>query len=161
MSALRTQGTELFFVSPEGSDGGEVVKVVCVTSIDGLSSPIDQVEVTCLEDQDRQYVPGLKTPGAMQFGVNFDPQEDSHVVLHELYRDNITTKFVIGLSDGTSSPTLDSDGDFDLPTDRSWITFEGYISDYPFSFALNNVVASTIGVQVSGPVVPVRKVVAP
>ena len=36
------------------------------------------------------------------------------------------------------------------PTSRSWILFEGFMNSYPFSFALNAVATSTVGIQVSG-----------
>jgi hypothetical protein len=51
--------------------------------------------------------------------------------------------------------------DFDLPNTRTWITFEGYMNSFPFSFALNDVVKSTVGIQVSGDPVFVPKVIAP
>ena len=42
-----------------------------------------------------------------------------------------------------------SGNEFNLPTTRSWISFDGYISDLPFDFALNAVVSSNISIQVS------------
>ncbi|MCQ9186193.1 hypothetical protein KMT30_45610, partial [Streptomyces sp. IBSBF 2953] len=54
-----------------------------------------------------------------------------------------------------------SEIDFDLPNTRTWITFEGYMNSFPFSFALNDVVKSTVGIQVSGDPVFVPKVIAP
>lgn len=50
--------------------------------------------------------------------------------------------------------------DFDLPNTRTWITFEGYMNSFPFSFALNDVVKSTVGIQVSGDPVFVPKTIA-
>ena len=56
--------------------------------------------------------------------------------------------------DPGTPPTIitDSSGeyDFDLPDTRSWIVFDGFMNSYPFSFAQNTVVTSTIGIQVSG-----------
>lgn len=49
--------------------------------------------------------------------------------------------------------TTNSDGDyiFDTPpTSRSWILFEGFMNSFPFSFAQNASVTSTVGIQVSG-----------
>ncbi|WP_422126135.1 phage tail tube protein [Vibrio anguillarum] len=37
------------------------------------------------------------------------------------------------------------------------MTFEGFMNSYPFSFALNAVVSSTVGIQVSGDPVLVPK----
>ena len=145
--AKKTQGTELWFIDPEGD---VLTKVGCVTNITGLTAARDQIETTCLEDEARSYEAGLATPGAAQFGINFDPADESHVRLHELYVEGLNVAFALGWSDGKGiAPTTDS-SDFVLPATRSWITFDGFISDLPFDFAQNAVVASTVSVQVSG-----------
>lgn len=144
--AKKTQGTNLYLID---TDGTTLITVGCVTSISGITASRDQIETTCLEAQARSYEAGMLTPGAANFGINVDPADASHVRLHELYAEGASLKWALGWSDGTAAPTI-SGGDFVLPTTRSWITFEAYISDYPFEFALSAVVASTIAVQVSG-----------
>lgn len=145
--AKKTQGTELWFIDPTGD---VLTKVGCVTSINGLTAARDQIETTCLEDQARSYEPGLATPGAAQFGLNFDPSDASHVRLHELYVAGTNDiPFVIGWSDGTDAPTTDS-SNWVLGSTRSWIDFVGFVSDLPFDFSQNAVVASTVSIQVSG-----------
>ena len=37
-----------------------------------------------------------------------------------------------------------------LPTSRAWITFEGFMNSYPFSFPLGGLITSNVGIQVSG-----------
>jgi hypothetical protein len=144
--AIKAQGTEVFFIDPVGD---VVTKVVCATAITGLTAARDQIETTCLDDQARTYEAGLATPGAAQVTIAADPAEPSHVRLHELYVEGITVPWAIGWSDGMGiAPTADS-SDFVLPATRSWVTFEGYISDYPFEFALNSMVTSTMAIQVS------------
>ena len=69
-----------------------------------------------------------------------------------------TLKWAVGWADGTSVPTLDSSGDFDLPTDRTWFVFEGYVSDFPFDFAANTVVTTQAAIQRSGGSAWIRKV---
>lgn len=146
--ARKTQGTMLYYVDPADDS---VVRVVCVTSVGGLTAPIDQVETTCLEASARTYIPGLATPGAMTFGINFDPQDASHIRLHELYASKAQDiVFALGFEGSTAAPTVDTDGDFVFPTDRDFITWTGYFSDFPFDVQLNSVWQSTIGVQVSG-----------
>lgn len=154
--AIKTQGTSLYALDPED---GTVLEVGCITSLDGISSPKDQVEVTCLQDNARSYVAGLETPGTATFTIYTDTSDDSHVRLHELYKLGENMRFAVGWSDGTEAPTAATD-DFTLPDTRSWITFEGYLSDYPFSFATNSVVSSDISVQISGEVSMIAKVPA-
>jgi hypothetical protein len=145
--AIPTQGTDMFAIDPED---GSLIEVGCVTSIDGIDTTIEQIETTCLSAMARTYIAGLATPGSATFGINTDPSDPSHIRLHQIKTAGDTIKWAIGWSDGTSNPTVGSDGDFDLPSTRSWITFEGFINSFPFSFAQNSVVQSTVGIQISG-----------
>jgi len=152
--ARKTQGTMLYTVDPYDDS---ILVVGCVISIDGIDTTLDQIETTCLSSAARTYEAGLATPGSASFGINFDPSDASHVRLHELKVAGTTLPWAVGFSDGTAPPTVDSDGDFVLPTTRSWIDFEGFMNSYPFSFALNAVVTSTVGIQISGePVVTAK-----
>lgn len=150
----KSQGTELYYIDPET---GDVVQVGCVTSIDGIDTSIDQIETTCLESLARTYEAGLATPGAANFGINVDPSEEGHVRLHQLKVAGTTLKWALGWSDGTGTPPTESSGEFALPENRSWITFEGFMNSFPFNFALNSVVQSTVGIQISGEPVLVPK----
>lgn len=150
--AMKTQNSQLFTIDPED---GTVLRITCVTSIDGIDSTIEQIETTCLEGDSRTYDSGLATPGAATFGIQTDPRDGSHVRLHQLKTAGITLPWALGWSDGKEiEPTAvqDSNGnyDFDLPETRTWITFNGFMNSFPFSFALNAVVTSTVGIQVSG-----------
>lgn len=145
--AVKTQGTDLYFVDPYDDS---ITKVGCVTSITGVNAARDQIEVTCLDSAARVYEAGLGAPGAATFGINFDPTDTSHVRLHEIYVAGTKIEWALGWSDGTAAPTsVDSDGEFVLPATRSYISFNGYISDLPFDFSLNAVVSSSVSVQVS------------
>lgn len=144
--AKKTQGTELYFIDP---DGFVVTKVGCITAMSGLSAGRDQIETTCLDDTARTYESGMATPAAAQFTIQFDPSDSSHVRLHELYVSGTTLDWALGWSDGTAAPTSDSTA-FDAPATRSWLLFEGYVSDLPFDFGLNAVVQSQVSIQVSG-----------
>lgn len=151
MSVL-SQGTHVYFSNPLASGGPEVVRVECATTFDAGGNPKDQIEDTCLEDSSRSYRPGLRTPGTASIGLNSDPENDSHIALYDLFSDpsNPEVQWAVGWSDGTDAPTLDSNGDFDLPDTRTWFVFRGYVSDFPFSFAQNTVVTSEVSVQKSG-----------
>jgi hypothetical protein len=115
-----------------------------------VSTTNEQVETTCLEAQVRTYIAGLSTPGTATFGLNVDTSDSTHVRLHQLKVLGVTLPWAIGWSDGTADPVVDSAGEFDLAATRSWIDFEGFMTDYPFNFAQNSVVQSTVGIQISG-----------
>lgn len=152
--AIKTQGTNLYTIDP---DDGSVIEVGCVTSIDGIDVTVEQVETTCLNSLERTYVAGLGTPGTATFGINFDTEDASHVRLLELKNAGTDLQWAIGWSqdpDTAPSSVQDSAGEWvfaePLPTSRGWLLFEGFMNSFPFSFAQNAVVTSTVGIQVSG-----------
>lgn len=152
--AITSQGTKLYVIDPSNDT---VLTVGCPTNIDGIDSTVGQNETTCLGDTTRTYMAGLATPGAATFTINFDPADASHVRLHALKVAGTTLTWAVGMSDGTAAPTFYTNGDFDLPTSRSWIQFNGFMTSYPFTFALDTPVTSTVGIQVSGdPVLTVK-----
>lgn len=155
--SILAQGTKIYFIDP---DDDSVVQVNCATTFSPGGAPADQIEDTCLEDFERSFQPGLRTPGQATMGINADPRNASHIRLHELSEENPqpTLKWAVGWSDGTADPTVDSSGDFVLPTTRTWFTFQGYVADFPFDFAQNTVVTSTISIQRSGGSAWVKKV---
>ena len=66
--------------------------------------------------------------------------------------------FTGGAGTGASATvSLAAGGDFDLPPTRTWFTFQGYVADFPFTFAQNTVVASTVSIQRSGGSAWIRK----
>ena len=155
---IKSQGTDLYTIDPAT---GALLDVGCITSLDGIDTAIDQIETTCLNSLSRTYEAGLATPGAATFGLQFDPAEVNHVRLHQLKTAGTPLKWAIGFSDGTAAPTTgtDSAGDdeFVLPPTRSWLVFDGYMNSFPFTFGLNTMVTSTVGIQVSGEPVLIPK----
>lgn len=145
--ASKTAGVVLYTMDPADDS---VLVVGCVTAISGIDSTLEQLETTCLSNTTRTYVAGLATPGAASFTINFDPADASHVRLHALKVAGTTLPWAVGFSDGTAPPTTATAGEFTLPTTRSWIAFDGFMNSYPFEFALNAVVTSTVGIQISG-----------
>jgi hypothetical protein len=145
--SMKSQGTSLYLIDPSNR---ELIKVGCATSVTGISGSRDQLEDTCLEDLiSRSYKAGLESPGNAQFTINFDVADESHVDLNEIEASGAVAHWAIGWSDGSAPPTVDTNGQFDLPTTRSWLTFDGYISNLPFDFGLNKLVTSQIGVQMT------------
>lgn len=155
---IKTQGTQLYAIDPADKS---LLTVSCVTSIDGIDSQLDQNETTCLEDLDRTYEAGLGTPGTVSFGIQTDTSNPAHVRLHQLKQAGTSLQWALGWSDGVDvAPTVDSSGDFNLPTSRSWIRFEGYMNSFPFSFQQNARVTSNVSIQMSGKEVLIPKVVS-
>ena len=150
--SILSQGTNVYVLDP--NDGTPaVLKIECATSLSPGGDPSDQIEDTCLEAFERSYKAGLRTPGQATMGINADPDNESHLTLYGLSRENPAPvlKFAIGWSDGTDAPTLNVGEDgFELPATRTWFTFQGYISDFPFDFTQNTVVTTEVSIQRSG-----------
>jgi len=155
MGSKVAQGTQVYFIDP---DSNAVVKIPKITTLSPGGSPADQLEDTSLESGVRTYLRGLRTPGQGAATLFPDPDVAAHYRLFELSVGDANTnlQFAIGWSDGVDiNPTADSNG-FVLPVDsndkytRSWILFEGYVSDFPFDFAINSIVTSAVTIQRSG-----------
>ena len=149
MSKL-TQGTQIYLVDPADSS---ILEIQCATTFNPGGAPRDQLDDTCLADSEASSKPGLRRPGQATIGINSDPENDSHIRLHELSEDdtNAIVQFAVGWSDGTAAPTsVDSAGNFVLPTTRTWFTFAGYVADFPFDFSLNTLVTTQVTIQRSG-----------
>ena len=152
MSKL-SQGSQLYVIDPRGSDP-VVLAIECITGFNPGGSPKSQIEDTCLEETIAMtYRAGLMAPGQATVNLNADPENASHIALHELFVDPTIENlhWVLGWSDGKDiAPTIASDGDFNLPTTRTWFLFDGYIADFPFDHQANAVVATVASIQRSG-----------
>ena len=154
MASVKTQGSQLYFIADNDLDVPTIYKLACATNMSGLSAPREQIETTCMESSTREYVSGLGTPGQFTVTVNFDPSEESHLKLYEMWRDNIdNTLFAIGMGGPVAvDPTLDSTGEgMVYPTTRTFVEFDGYVVDVPLEGALNSVWTSAMPIQISGP----------
>ena len=146
---LSTKGTELYFLFTDSS-GTSVVKLGCPKGIQGLGGSKSQIDTTCLDSEEMEFSPGMGSPGAVTVNIDFDPTKISHRDLVEMDENDTITTWIIGLSDGTALPTVDSAGTVTYPATRTYIEFEGYIADLPLDFAVNQNVQSAASIQRSG-----------
>lgn len=152
---IRTQGSELYTVDALTSSVASVLKFACPTGITGLGGAADQIEDTCLDDlSDKTYKRGLGNPGQVSVPFNFIPENGSHQILFDLQESGEVLPWLIGLSDGTGAPTLDTDDSLIAPNDRTSLAFDGYVSDINLDIATNEIVRGTLTIQRSGPVTP-------
>lgn len=145
--AVKSQGTHLFFVNPTGN---VVTKMDCPTSVSGLGGAADEIEVTCLDATTKGFVQGLKNADSLSIPFNFDPAYASQETLIDLYQAGTTIQWMLALSDGTTTPTADSAGDFTALTSRTNFVFDGYIENLNFEIATNDVVRGTLSVKRAG-----------
>lgn len=150
---IKTQGTELFVVDTLTSSVAAVLKFSCPTGITGLGGAADQIESTCLDAlEDKSFVRGLGTPGQVNVPFNFIPSNASHQTIMDMKADGSNFNWMIGFSDGTSDPTLDTDDTFIAPSGRTSAEFNAYIADVTIDVATNEIVRGTMLLQRSGAV---------
>ncbi|WP_444931509.1 phage tail tube protein [Microbulbifer sp. ZKSA004] len=147
MSQL-AQGTNIYFIDPADDS---VQKVTGVNSFNPGGNPADQLDDTSLEDLDKKFKRGLRTPGQASVGLKIDSQNAVHKRLHELSQDDTvdSIQWAVGWSDGSEAPTVTT-GEWTLPSTRTWFTFEGYVADFPFDFQQNTLVTGEMSIQRSG-----------
>ena len=156
---VKTQGTELFTVDALSSSVASVLKFECPTGITGLGGAADQLETTCLDTVgDKEFTGGLGNPGQVSVPFNFIPRSGSHQILFDLKESAEVMPWMIGLSDGTGTPTLDSNDDLvpQASPARTSIYFKGYVADLNIDIATNEIVRGSLTIQRSGSPVPYR-----
>lgn len=163
--AKLTKGTQIYFIDP---DNDSVVEVTGVETFNPGGAPADQIETTTLTSVAKEFMRGMRTPGQASLDILADPTNSSHLRLHELALDDTieSVPFAIGWSDGTTAPSYDSDGGFDLSLDsdgystlRTFFTFDAYVADFPFDFSVNSVVKSSVSLQRTGTAEWIKKAV--
>lgn len=148
--SIKTQGTQIYFIDPADDS---VVKVGCPTGADISGRSKEDIDDTCLEADDRTFKAGLRNPGSFAMPINIDPADATHVRLIELDESGDSLKWAVGLSDGKDiPPTVNSVGEFVLPTTRSWRDFEGYIQEFSESYSANSVITAQLAIKISGAV---------
>ena len=106
MSKL-TQGTHIFFLNTTGQTP-EVVKVDCATSFNPGGDPAGELDDTCLDSNEMEYVAGMRNPGTASLGIRPDGDYDSHMTMWNLSRMNPSPAmdWAVGWSDGKATPGI-------------------------------------------------------
>lgn len=149
---VRTQLTELFFVTTIPESDPIVVKLSCPTGVTGVGGGAkDQLEDTCLDTVgDKTFKAGLGSPSPISVPFNFIPSSVSHQVLFALKASGVVIPWMVSLSDGTAIPTLNSDAGMDAPALRTSASFLAYVSEVNIDIATNEIVRGTLSLQRSG-----------
>lgn len=162
--AFKTQGTQLYVINIATD---EMVEYDCVTSISGIDSTVDQIDVSCIKAADATFVAGRSTPGTVSIETTFDPRLADTVKLYEWKQSGADLRFAVvfgeedpltgGIKDAADAdqPTVDTTTEagnpiFEIPESRYAIVFDGYQSAFPLNVQQNDVIRSTVTVQISG-----------
>ena len=142
----KTQGLSLFFQK----SASLIVKCGRVVDVSNFGGTRTQIDTTDTDDtEEMQFIAGLKSPGQITVNLNADFDLESQEDLEALYDSGESVTWFLGMSDGTSVPTVAADV-FTIPDTRTFIQFEGFIADMPIGWAKNDIGRGTLQVQRSG-----------
>ena len=124
MANVKTKGTQLFTVID-----GQVVKFICMKKIGFGQDSFSKLDVTCLEAEIREYERGIRDPGEGAIAIDYNDTNTSHDKLAEIADSGEKLDWYVGTGESTSAPTYDATTGIDLPDDRNWLSFKGYLND--------------------------------
>ncbi len=157
MSKIPTQGSQIYF-----NDGTAttVEEIGCALSISVGASTADKIDITCLADPVRTNMPGLKTLAEVTIVGAVEDDDPVYPMLTDLALAKTVCSWYIGLSNGTSAPTVTA-GAMTPPTDRSGYTFSGYVSSVSPQIEQNNIVKYSLVIEPTTDLVYTPKVASP
>lgn len=153
-TALKTQGTQLYKVQTATTS-------ITVGNIQNISLPApkaDTKEITDMSSTGKEYVALLPDFGEVSCDINFDPELIStslagrgHQALVADADAGTTRNWIIGLSDGNAAPTAPVASVFPTPpTTRTWIQFNGFITEFSMKAGTNDVIGGSLTVKCTG-----------
>ncbi|WP_250483300.1 phage tail tube protein [Caballeronia sp. GaOx3] len=130
-TAMPSQGTTLEYrVSAEGNE--TFAEVANFTDISSFTGSANLVDVTRLNSKGREKKRGMQDWGQVTIALHVNMQEKSHQALFDARRSGTLMKFKLTLSDKTA------------------IKFEAHVKDFPISAKIDQMLASSVNLEVSG-----------
>lgn len=123
-TGTETKGVQLYLLDATDS-GNEVREITQIRSIGEATVSRAKIDITTLTSTEKEYLLGIADRASFPVGFVYDPQNASYTAMKALEGSSTASRFVIGLSDGTSVPT--GTGPFTLPATRTWIDFNALV----------------------------------
>lgn len=122
MARIKANKTQIFAVV-----GGAVMRFTCPKAFSFGEDTFTKIDATCLDDDTKDYERGMRDPGEGSLQIDFDDENASHLKLIELADSGEKIMWHVGSSHTTTAPTYEAVAGIDLPEDRIWWSFEGYL----------------------------------
>jgi hypothetical protein len=143
--AIKSQKSELYYASAATT----ATKIVCPTNISVGGAAADQVDTTCLSDDTRQFVQGLKNAAQVTVQFNAHSGEVTHEDLTDLFASGAVVSWGIYGSETTTAPTAVA-SEMQVVATRVSMIFDAYVADFSMEIAGNDIWKGTVVLQVSG-----------
>lgn len=137
-----------------------LTKMGCIKALVLGDDSATEIDNTCLEEtstKTSEY--GLTTPGEGSISIDTDPTNLSHMTLLQLASGKEKIMVYVGWADGVAEPTL-VEGEIELPTSRTWSSFEAIVRKGSPVFAVDAMVNHTIPMKRQTEVIEDFKVAA-
>lgn len=144
---MKTIGTRLYFLD---TDDTTVITLTNVSNVQGLGGQKGEIDTTNLDSTSKEYLVGMEDPGTVTFDINFAPDSAVHQSLIDLKDDGSRVQWCMGLSNGTSAPTVSS-GDLVAPTSsRGNYMFLASVQQMTLSVQTDDIYRYNVSLRVSG-----------
>ncbi|MDR5833353.1 phage tail tube protein [Caballeronia sp. LZ034LL] len=135
-SAVKAQGTLLYYTKTTSSDGGDVPdadwkQVTNLSDITGFNGSANMADVTRLDSKGKEKRPGLQDWGQVTISLFINLKEESHMALLTAKQKGDKLGFKLTLSDGST------------------IEFKAYVKDFPISAKVDQYVAGSINLEIT------------
>lgn len=126
MARIKVQKSQLYYF-----DATNIRVVQCAKELELGTDTEEDIDVTCLDDDEDNFDPGKKTPGEGSLTIDLDDENQSHIELIALSKTNPRKKLMwyLGSSNSNEPPTVatGSPAIVTLPKTRTWWVWEGYL----------------------------------
>lgn len=125
MARIKVQKSQLYY-HEEGATAVESVQ--CAKELELGTDTEEDIDVTCLDDEEDNFDPGKKTPGEGSLSIDLDDENSSHLKLIALSKTSPRKKVTWFLgSSNSDEPPIVTSGAVTLPPSRTWWVWEGYL----------------------------------
>ena len=156
MARIKSNGTQIFAVVDDA-----IVRFTCPKAFSFGEDSFSKIDSTCLDSDTKDYERGLRDPGEGSLQIDLDDENTSHFKLIELAESGEKVKWYVGSSHSTTAPTYEAIAGIDLPEDRIWWSFEGYINPAAPTIEQDALVGYTFTLVRTSPVVTTPRAVTP
>lgn len=125
MARIKVQKSQLYY-HEEGATAVESVQ--CAKELELGADTEEDIDVTCLDDDEDNFDPGRKTPGEGSILIDLDDENPSHLKMVALSKTTPRKKvtWYLGSSNSDDAPTV-TGGVVALPPSRTWWVWQGYL----------------------------------
>ena len=144
---MKSKGTNVYIIDP--SDGTTVITLGCPTSLSDLGGKRSTEKTDCLDAGDATVELGSIEYNGSKIPLRLNTGNTSHKKVYDIFKSyGSDVWFAIGLSDGTAAPTVQTGAWATFSNTRTYIAFQGGVSEWGLSFDPSSPVNNDITVQV-------------